>query len=518
MTETDHKSRTRPQAGDVEERTAAVEVADKRIRGLIPYDTPSRDLGGFTELIEPTAFRSTDISELRCVVDHQGVPLARHPGTLSVEDSPEGLRWSADPPRSRHDVVEAIERGDMRAGSWRMVVGRDRWVGDVRHIEAIADLKDVTIVGAEEPAYGEAACVEYRTQSPPEKRQEEAKVESTTEAPAERVASDERGESRTEDHQERTESTGTLRVEDRVQSAPRGLADAFKSRGWPAERATLEYDEYRATVEFRTLAVSGSIDTITQAERQAVPYGYDTRYVFPVMPQVPVGRDVTSVHVLRQTGRSLASAANVVRDLAAVTPKPETGSTVDEATVSLKQVASIQTNVPNIHLEQSAFRSVIEEDLRHALDGGLDQLVLDTIATAGFQSPGSDPLLVSVRKAISVVQSAGYNPSVLVLRPADSEGLDTLTSGIAGAVNDYVFQPAAAAPARIFGLAVRISKTIPAPAVVDAAAFGKLYISPVSLERFEADSGMTNRSNVRLETHSAFGVERQAAAVRIAAS
>ena len=43
-------------------------------------------------------------------------------------------------------------------------------------------------------------------------------------------------------------------------------------------------------------------------------------------------------------------------------------------------------------------------------------------------------------------------------------------------------------------------------------------MSPVSLERFEADAGTTNRSNVRLELHAAFGVERTEAAVRIAAS
>jgi hypothetical protein len=53
---------------------------------------------------------------------------------------------------------------------------------------------------------------------------------------------------------------------------------------------------------------------------------------------------------------------------------------------------------------------------------------------------------------------------------------------------------------------------------MDSTAFGRLYASPVSLERFEADSGTTNRSNVRLELHACFGTERQAAAVRIAAS
>jgi uncharacterized protein len=523
---TEYENRSRPTAGQVEERTAGLEIADKRIRGLIPYSTPSRDLGGWRELLEPTAFRSTDLSELRAVIDHKGVPLARYPRTLEVEDREDGLHWSLDPPMSRRDVVEAIERGDMRAGSWRMVVGKDRWHGDTRHIESIDKLMDVTIVGAEEPAYGEAATVEYRTTAARE-RQEETEVDestsTTTEAPAEeRAANDEGGESREEttggESRSEEHAGGGLRVEDRTQGAPSGLAAAFRARGWPAERATLEYGEYRAAVEFRSLAVSGAVDDINQAERESAPYGYDQRYAFPAFPQVAVGRDVTSVTVLQQTARSLADADDVIRDIDTVTAKPETDSTVDDVVTSLKQVASIQTGIPNIYLEQPAFRTVIEQDLRYALDGGLDELVLDAIAASGFQAPGTDPLLVSIRKAMTTVQAAGYEPSTLILTPANAEALDTLVSGVSGGVNDYVFAPAQLAPRSIFGLQVRISKTIPAPAVVDAGAFGKLYASPVSLDRFEADSGTTNRSNVRLELNAAFGVERQDAAVRIAAS
>jgi hypothetical protein len=52
-------------------------------------------------------------------------------------------------------------------------------------------------------------------------------------------------------------------------------------------------------------------------------------------------------------------------------------------------------------------------------------------------------------------------------------------------------------------------------AVVDSAAYGKLYVPPVSLSRFEENAEQTNTSTVRLEGHGAFGTERTAAAARI---
>jgi HK97 family phage prohead protease len=151
----------RPRAGEVEQRTAPDLLAteDRKIRGRIPYGTESRDLGGFTEIIEPGALASTEFDDLVVTVDHVGLPLGRFPGTLELEDRDDGLHWAVDPPKSRDDIREAVERGDLKAGSWRMVVARDSWDGDVRHVHEISVLRDVSIVTR--PAY-EAAVVELR--------------------------------------------------------------------------------------------------------------------------------------------------------------------------------------------------------------------------------------------------------------------------------------------------------------------------------------------------------------------
>jgi hypothetical protein len=119
---------------------------------------------------------------------------------------------------------------------------------------------------------------------------------------------------------------------------------------------------------------------------------------------------------------------------------------------------------------------------------------------------------------MTTIMGNGYNPDTVLLTPANAEALDVLVSGVSGGVNDYVFAPANFAPGQIFGLNKRISKTIPAAAVVDSQALGKLYASPVTLARFEADAGTTNRGNVRMELNAVFGGERTGAAVRIAAS
>ena len=277
----------------------------------------------------------------------------------------------------------------------------------------------------------------------------------------------------------------------------------------------MPWEEY----EQRAVTWSAAVDLLAApVRREGVPLGFDVRYAWPAFPRVGVGADVTSVQVVQQTARALATAANVVRAIDAATAKPETGSTINIASVSLHQVANIETNVPNVYLQSPSVNTIIENDLRLAINEGLDSLVLTGLAGAGFQAPGTDQLIVSVRKAITTLRAAGYNPDTLILTPAADEALDTLVSGIAGGTADFVFAAGSFFPGTIFGLSRRVSKTVPAPIVADASAVGRLYASPVSLARFEANNGTTNTSNIRLELNACFGLERVAAAVRIAAS
>jgi len=508
----------RPTPGSVEQRTApdapAPAVDGRRLHGLIPYGVESRDLGGFTERIERGALAGADLSDLIATREHdRSHLLGRHPTTLTTEDRADGFAWSVELPQSPvgEDVRVAIERGDLRATSWRMVVGRDRWEGNVRHVEQISQLRDVSVTAS--PAYA-AAAAEYRSTPEPPATGEPVRQEATM--PPEIAGGT--AAPQTENTPQITEDraapvTGGLQVADRVTiGETRSLAQAFRADGFPGQTATVDWGEFRAAT------FTGSIDTLAPTTSTPVALGMDIRYAYPAFPQTSVSTGDTAVQVLRQSARTLPATSTVIRSIDAVTTKPEVASTLEVITVPLKQVAAIQSNVPNVYLEQPAFNSTIEGDLRLTLNEGLDKLVLDAVAASGFQTPATDPLLISIRKAITVIQASGYNPDVLVLRPADMEALDTLRATATASEQYFVFAPAQLAPRNIFGLNVRISKTAAAPFVADSRALGKLYVSPISLARFEVDAGATNRSNVRLEGHAAFGTERQAAAIRIAAA
>lgn len=101
--------------------------------------------------------------------------------------------------------------------------------------------------------------------------------------------------------------------------------------------------------------------------------------------------------------------------------------------------------------------------------------------TSSF-STRSQPPTITIRRAMSCSSRSGRasrwsrrrgtTPSVLIVTPANLETIDTLTSGVSGADNDYVFAPARLGPRVIYGLQVRVSKGRPAPVIADAAAFG----------------------------------------------
>jgi len=493
----------RPKPDEIETRAAPdTTVEGKRLRGLIPYATESRDLGGWTEIIDRGALNGARLDDLVATIDHAGIPIGRFPTTLELEDRADGAHWSVELPESRADLREAIERGDLRAGSWRMRVAEDRWDGNTRHVTRIAELRDVSIVTA--PAY-EAAAVEYRSHPDPNPNPAEAE-EAVMADQAEQDTTT--TETTTSDEQRSANYAGSLRVSERTGAPPfQSLADLYAERGFFENRtASVTWDEYRSF----TWSAGTVLTDLNAVRREGVPLGYDTRWVFPALPTTAVDAATTAIQYLRQSARTLAGTA-VIRALDATSTKPETSTTVEYQTLQLNQVATVQTGIPRIHATQAMFQSLVEADLRLGINDGLDELVRRGVVTAGTAASVTGDILQKIRRAMTVVGTAGYNADILAIDPAGAEALDLLQTS--GSEKMYVFNAGAAAPAP-YGLRVRVWKTA-GTAILDSQAFGRLYVSPMELRSFEADAGTTNKQNVRLECNAGYAVERVPAALRI---
>lgn len=236
---------TKPKAGDLEQRSApdaALSIEGNRLHGLIPYGVESRDLGGWTEVIEPGALDGADLSDLVATLNHAGVPLGRYDSTLTVESRDDGLAWSVelgDGPTAQ-DVRAAVDRGDLREGSWRMVVGKDNWTGTTRHITEIRSLRDVAVVTT--GAYpADATRVELRERPEPTNTQEEVPVKPNRENGGGGLAVEDRA------------ATGGAPIEERIIDAmaavpsgeKRDLTHATAEPVEPPELSTFVWDNLR---------------------------------------------------------------------------------------------------------------------------------------------------------------------------------------------------------------------------------------------------------------------------------
>ena len=159
------------QAGGIviEERSGA----QPKIRGLAAvYNSRSRDLGGFVEVIEPGAFdhlidrrRSTAAEDVVALWNHDASQLLGRTaaGTLSLWSDARGLWYEVDPiPNTTlgRDLLEHLRLGNVRGSSFAFTVDeRDQRYeraedgATVRFISRVAGLYDVSPVCT--PAYND---------------------------------------------------------------------------------------------------------------------------------------------------------------------------------------------------------------------------------------------------------------------------------------------------------------------------------------------------------------------------
>lgn len=131
------------------------------------FNTESRDLGGFTEIIEPNSLDGViDKSDVFCVLNHQnerGI-LARSKkgsGSLILEVDETGLKYLFEAPNTAlgDELLEYLKRGDITGSSFAFIVNEDKWENNdgkyLRRIKSFDLLFDVSPVF--NPAYEETS-------------------------------------------------------------------------------------------------------------------------------------------------------------------------------------------------------------------------------------------------------------------------------------------------------------------------------------------------------------------------
>lgn len=132
------------------------------------YNSRSKDLGGFREIIAPGAFADIAESktEVRAYFNHDpnyvlGTTMS---GTLRLSDTPKGLKYSIDLPSTSYarDLEQLIRRGDVQGSSFAFQVKDEEWRdgGRTRELRSLV-VHDVSIVT--NPAYSAAKVISMRS-------------------------------------------------------------------------------------------------------------------------------------------------------------------------------------------------------------------------------------------------------------------------------------------------------------------------------------------------------------------
>ena len=150
-----------PQSPDLEHRSALeIRAEGSRIVGLaIPFDSRSRDLGGFVEIVRSQAVDRSIGGDVVALYDHQsGSILGRTPTTLQLRKDDRGLAFTITPPDTQigRDALTLVGRGDLKGASFGFRTLKDAWSTDGgTTIRELLDIEIAEISLTAFPAYAE---------------------------------------------------------------------------------------------------------------------------------------------------------------------------------------------------------------------------------------------------------------------------------------------------------------------------------------------------------------------------
>ncbi len=126
------------------------------------FNKLSRKLGGFVEQVNTTAFnesRQDNWPDVVCRFNHKDDLLlgTTHARTLDLKLDETGLAYNVIPPQSRADILEYVDRGDVRHSSFafRVFPGGDEWgVSEFNYpMRTLLSVQLVDVAPVLDPAY-----------------------------------------------------------------------------------------------------------------------------------------------------------------------------------------------------------------------------------------------------------------------------------------------------------------------------------------------------------------------------
>ena len=160
------------------------------------FNSESNDLGGFVEYIAPGAFDGRLEDDVRFLINHDGLPLARTTNnTLRLSVDERGLKYEADMPETTlaNDLMTLLRNGTISQSSFAFTVEEDSWENvdgrNIRTINKVSRLYDVSSVTY--PAYNEAGSFALRSLETWQEEQEKNKLDESLEKELKEVQKEE---------------------------------------------------------------------------------------------------------------------------------------------------------------------------------------------------------------------------------------------------------------------------------------------------------------------------------------
>ena len=160
------------------------------------FNSESNDLGGFVEYVAPGAFDGRLEDDVRFLINHDGLPLARTTNnTLRLSVDERGLKYEADMPDTTlaNDLMTLLRNGTISQSSFAFTVEEDSWENvdgrNIRTINKVSRLYDISSVTF--PAYSEAGSFALRSLETWQEEQEKIKLDESLEKELKEVQKEE---------------------------------------------------------------------------------------------------------------------------------------------------------------------------------------------------------------------------------------------------------------------------------------------------------------------------------------